>query len=360
MTTERNFKKRVRDRMHKTGESYAAARMHLEAQRGARREGDLDAAVDGGELTQGQAKTLESRLRNNPNDVDARARLLGHHFLHQDEPAHREARRPHVLWMIRNRPELEIAGTPYAQIPADLDPDGYVEGAAAWRVHLAAASPSTTILEHAAGYFRATEPALAEVLLRKAREQAPEDRGLTAELGLHLAKQGRFEESLELLEPAAALALVEPAAGTELERESWYQLEYAASAAFRAGRFDKVKAFAEAMLRGAERYRDDWNHGNALHDGHRHLGRLALRAGDVAEAKRRLLASAETPGSPQLDTFGPNLRLAQELLDRGERETVRAFLERCAVFWEEGRERLEEWLGALRRGETPSLTGAER
>ena len=63
------------------------------------------------------------------------------------------------------------------------------------------------------------------------------------------------------------------------------------------------------------------------------LGRIALAEGDVAVAKKRLLAFADSKGSPRMNSFGPNMQLAKDLLARGEDDTVIEYFERCGKFW---------------------------
>ena len=55
------------------------------------------------------------------------------------------------------------------------------------------------------------------------------------------------------------------------------------------------------------------------------------------------MLSASTPGSPQLNSFGPGMALAQALLDRGERAVVLSFLERTRAFWSMGDDLLAAW-----------------
>jgi len=52
------------------------------------------------------------------------------------------------------------------------------------------------------------------------------------------------------------------------------------------------------------------------------LGRLALREGRIEDAKHHLIEAGRSPGSPQMDSFGPNVSLAKDLLERGEKEIV--------------------------------------
>ena len=65
--------------------------------------------------------------------------------------------------------------------------------------------------------------------------------------------------------------------------------------------------------------------------------------------------AGETPGSPQLDTFGPNMALAERLLAGGRREAVLRYLEACRAFWESGGEELERWTQEVREGRTPAF-----
>jgi tetratricopeptide (TPR) repeat protein len=104
--------------------------------------------------------------------------------------------------------------------------------------------------------------------------------------------------------------------------------------------------------------KSDPNYGSAIHTGNIVLGRVALKKGDLEQAKRRLLAAANTPGSPTLNSFGPNWNLAQELLAKGERETVLAYLDLCRKFWKMDNGRLDNWSSAIRDGGSPNFSGA--
>ena len=88
------------------------------------------------------------------------------------------------------------------------------------------------------------------------------------------------------------------------------------------------------------------------------LGRIAVKKGDVEQANRRLLAAANTPGSPTLNSFGPNWNLAQELLAKGQRETVLAYIDLCRKFWKMDNGRLDSWASAIRDGGSPNFSAA--
>jgi hypothetical protein len=83
----------------------------------------------------------------------------------------------------------------------------------------------------------------------------------------------------------------------------------------------------------AKRFRRDWNYGNAIHDGHMMLGLVRLAQEDIKGAKKHLLASGRTPGSLQLNSFGPSLYLAKGLLEKGEKIAVLKYLSSISRFW---------------------------
>jgi len=117
------------------------------------------------------------------------------------------------------------------------------------------------------------------------------------------------------------------------EKERFYALGSAARNVLRDGKVKEAEALATELVRLAPKYKQDWNYGNAIADANQVLGQIALSKGDVREAKKHLLASADSKGSPQLNSFGPSFILARELAEKGERETVIAFLDSVARFW---------------------------
>ena len=96
-----------------------------------------------------------------------------------------------------------------------------------------------------------------------------------------------------------------------------------------------------------------WNYGNRVHHGNLVLGRIALAEGNVKAAKFRLTAAGNTPGSPQLNSFGPNMTLAKDFLERGEQDVVLRYFRACAKFWEMDRGKLDEWAAQVEEGTIP-------
>jgi hypothetical protein len=95
--------------------------------------------------------------------------------------------------------------------------------------------------------------------------------------------------------------------------------------------------------------------GDAMHYAHLVLGRHALSAGDVEKAREELLEAGKTPGSIPLAAFGPDMTLAQELLDRGESQAVLQYLDECAHFWREGAADLTSWSETIEAGRRPNF-----
>ena len=141
------------------------------------------------------------------------------------------------------------------------------------------------------------------------------------------------------------------------EYQVFVHLSSAAAAAFHLERFVDAKQFAERALALAPAFPADWNYGNAIHMGHTVLGLLALNAEDYTSAINELYESGKTPGSPQLNTFGPTMQLAKALLKLGHVEPVLSYLEQCRVFWEMGSIRIDLWERKIREGQVPNFFG---
>jgi peroxiredoxin len=84
------------------------------------------------------------------------------------------------------------------------------------------------------------------------------------------------------------------------------------------------------------------------------LGRLALTRKDVNAAKGHLLASARLPAGA--GPFEPNMTLAQDLLESGERAVVLEYLEMCRSFWTFDQGQIDRKIKLLKAPGTPDLT----
>jgi tetratricopeptide (TPR) repeat protein len=126
-----------------------------------------------------------------------------------------------------------------------------------------------------------------------------------------------------------------------------------ARAALGSGRLDKAQQIGQELLdqsnRGFPSGRDD----DQMHEAHQLLGQAAVRRGDIEEATWRLHESAKTKGAPRISSFGPGIRLAHELLEKGEFEAVEQYLLSARTFWEMDGGRVDRWVEAIRDGRVP-------
>jgi hypothetical protein len=119
----------------------------------------------------------------------------------------------------------------------------------------------------------------------------------------------------------------------------------------------EAKEFATDILKLAEKYKSNWDYGNAIHYGNLVLGRVSLVAGDMDAACSYLKAASQAPGSAQLDSFGPNMTLAKELLEKGKKDAVLKYLDACLSFWkaDSAKSEVAEWKQAIAAGKSPNF-----
>jgi tetratricopeptide (TPR) repeat protein len=155
---------------------------------------------------------------------------------------------------------------------------------------------------------------------------------------------------------AKSLEEYEKAQSTDTsELSRFHRLDALAKSAFEAGEIKKASQYANELLETAQKYLKDWNYGNAVYYGNIVLGRIALKKGDVKQADEYLLKAGQTPGSPQLDSFGPNMSLAKELLEKGEEDTVLQYFELCRKFWHMDDGKLDQWQKEIKSGKIPNF-----
>jgi len=179
---------------------------------------------------------------------------------------------------------------------------------------------------------------------------------LAGVLAAVLPSQGAPESDAPAADQERTMKIIQgdlSAATNEVER--FYALNRATKKALKAGKTEEARKLADELARLAPKYTNDWNYGNAIQDANQVLGRIALAEGDVAEAKKRLLASADSKGSPQMNSFGPNMTLAKALIEKGEKEVVLQYFDLCAKFWKLDFGKLATWKAQVEKGETPDF-----
>jgi len=82
---------------------------------------------------------------------------------------------------------------------------------------------------------------------------------------------------------------------------------------------------------------------------------MALRQNNVEKAKTYLLTAGHVNGGGVLSSFGPNMSLAKELLERGEKDVVLQYLELCKSFWTSSRGQPDRWIEEIKAGKIPEF-----
>jgi len=293
-------------------------------------------------------------LESDPDNLLLRATLAGASLRTQmaGKERHRVLLLANQLWWIDHHPDSSIISTPRMISPTFGTADANARLGEAWRRALAAHPSNPRVLQNAAGFLGRDHPELAEELLLKACQLASEDPAPHEQLG-DLLRSGR-RHSMTLQGWRGVLELYEMSLSKQTDGFSiQLLLEKLCKAALEAGELDRARAVATQLLIHVKRDPESWNTGNVIHDANLVLGRVALREGDVESAKRHLLEAGRTRGSPQLDSFGPNMQLAKELLERGERAIVREYFELCRKFWDTVS--LDRWIAEVKAGDMPDL-----
>ena len=311
----------------------------------------------GNEMTADEKVALEAQVAKNPNDVDSRTKLLAYYFMkgRQDADA-KSAKQRHVIWLVENAPESQVLGLPYGHLNQILEPEGYHLAKQAWLKTIGSSPDKLGVLKNASRFFQLHDRKLSEELLVKGQTLDAKDPFWPSSLGRLYA--------LELISnpPDPARKAIAEKAYRHFEKA--YELSNAieqdallsdlAKTALAADLREDARAVAAKMLTDDA---DGWNRGNRVHHGNLILGQIALLDGNVAEAKSKLLLAGKTPGSPQLNSFGPNMLLAQELLERSEKDVVLEYFELCRKFWASGGSRLDAWTQEVKSNRIPQFGG---
>ncbi len=90
------------------------------------------------------------------------------------------------------------------------------------------------------------------------------------------------------------------------------------------------------------------------------LGRIAAARGDLPEAKLRLRASVLMPNSMKNAAFQPEMTLAQDVYDSGDKDAVLQFLEASRAVWKFDRGRIDRMISFVKNAPAVDLTQLSR
>ncbi|MBZ5706482.1 MAG: hypothetical protein LAN63_14115 [Acidobacteriia bacterium] len=318
----------------------------------------------GTQLSKQDADRLERDLKSDPGSFADRIELLAFYSfkIYKDglTPEELANRREHVLWVIEHQPASNFASSHEAAFDPDgRDPEGLQQGGKLWLQHAHARPTDSRILYNAGQFFFwANDWKQSEDLLERAYAIDPANHDIAFSLAGHYWRDARHSSTAEQVTRMAAKSLKvfeQALRDTHDPRDQLNDLPEAAQAAFEAGEYERAAAYSKEVLSLADRpdYAD--SNADAIHYGNIVLGRIALRQGNVAAASAFLLKAATVKGNPHLDTFGPNMMLAKELLEKGERKSVLEYFDLCGKFWTDDDGKLGQWRSAVLSGANPDF-----
>ncbi len=291
---------------------------------------------------------LLDKIRASRNDLESRCKLIGHLCNRWDKNSRARLSR-HVMHLILHHPNSKLAGSPFCRLHQGIDP-GYRKCRDIWNGHVAKRNASAAILFNASRFLAIHDSEFSIKLLQRLVRREPDSARWHISLGnAYLLRVSEAKKSgkslarraLKHFEIAYKLAV-----GAD---DKFYLLDDLTKAAFQCGSLAKAAGYATELLTAARKQRANWNYGNAIHHGNTYLGRIALLDGKLKNALLHLRASLKHKGSPQLNSFGPPMELAQEILAAGSTDAVLDYLKGCKAFWKHDCGALDLWRDEIRR-----------
>jgi len=311
--------------------------------------------TSGFRLTSAEAEQLENTLATDPANLKFRISLVSYYSSRQDE-TFRAKKCEHALWLIRNIPDSEVLHQiGYLSMPK-FDACS-VEAKEAWLKHLKTYPNNPVVMSNAADFFQLSDRPQALKLLGQLATLDPENPRWPREMGhvymLEMQEAQRLVGAGKDPKEAAASAYQSFEQAYKLTADSLgkrFLLGSLATTAFEAGQMETAQRWSRAAV--AEKSNSD---ADSVHHAHIVMGRIALRSGDLPEARSQLIQAGQSQGSPVLGSFGPSMTLAKELLEKGERDTVLEYFQECAGFWNHDHGQLAQWTATVRGGGIPNF-----
>jgi hypothetical protein len=301
---------------------------------------------------------LERMAEASPHDIAVRILLVSFYWrLRSLSIEYGQALQRHVYSIVSTCPESEFAGSAEICVDPNDDRVAYTRLRELWLKHVGTFPDNKTILDHAARFFALSEPGLSKHLLELARKLEPSNPEWLRRIA-HLEMLGLQSQSKEVRRAKARSAMINlenAISSMKTQEQRSRLLTELGKAAFEAGELEKASAYASELLNSVSRESIQGDVGDSVHRVNTILGRIALAEGNKDRAKTHLIESARVSPTPVLQSFGPSMQLAHELLQLGERQVVIDYLNMCASFWKPPDHICEKWIYAIVHGELPDF-----
>jgi len=311
-----------------------------------------------------QAAALEGKLQKTPEDAETRLLLLSY-YQGNEKPAIRQAFMRHAKWFIENHPETDWYSYLFDFISEGFETsEEYKELKALWFKQTKVKSKDPKVILNAARFFSLFEYEVAAKFFQQAQQLEPDNYNLLSELadiysGEAIYKEGEEKTKLLLLaleHYERALTINKKERSLMRERDRSLLLPKLAQTALDVGKLDKAKTYAaELVLEYGREPDEDSGFNQAAHDGNIILGHVALKEGDIAKAKEQLLIAGGALKLTNTEYALPEMSLAQELLEKNEKDIVIEYLQICAKYSKAYSAEFKKWEQMIKQGKKPKL-----
>jgi len=329
---------------------------------------DYEYVRDGTRMSRGEAEKLVATLAIEPSNWKVRARLLSYYATHPKDKNAGKDRLVHVLWLIRNKPDLPIGFGAWSYLSRDDDASTVAMLRQEWVTALQSDPNNLDIIHNAVTGLQSIDAQLCEQLLLRAKELEPDNPIWSG----RLAQIYQMRQCDALLNAPCGEEIDSSAqtAGTIRELEAGIARAAGPSAKLKImqnllvtviplGDGVKAREVATALLELANANRSDRDYGQYVYQANFALAQIALAEGALDDAMNHLLKASETPGSQELKIMGPDFELARELWERGKRDEVIAYINNCKHLWEHDAGACDRWLKQIAQGQTPDFNKNE-
>lgn len=319
-----------------------------------------DYIITSASLSSTQVASLEHDLISSPGNLDIRAKLLGHYWRSRISTSLTSSStsdyNKHAVWVIRNAPDSPLAGSVLCEIDSILASKEYEEAGKLWDGHLLSHPENAAVAGNAANFFQLHDRAKALSALITASQIEPSNADWPLRIAeIYDLEMGGSEGAKRSGQARSALRYMDAAEKILASAMSADHLTSTAQFAIESG--DLARAERDITKALTIIGKDNVNQPDSYHHAHLENGRIHLRRGNIKAAGTELLEAANVPGSPPLSSFGPNMLLAKELLQKGERTVVLKYFDACAKFWSDSR--LTEWKKTVQAGSVPDFGANE-
>ncbi len=309
----------------------------------------LECILDSRTTSESDAEALEAALgsRSPDEELYSRVRLIGYCWFQNDRESDHK-RIEHTSWLIDHHPEIDLR--PYTSIfllASDVVLDSLLSKVEAKRK---AVPTNTDILRREIDLRYLQDPTTCDELIGHGISLEPENSFWYRRRGeLCRDHPGKFSPSHGI--DAYSKACLRST--TLLER-----VNYASELARLSVSCQPSVAATNAhqVLVDISNLEDESRVLHARHYAHIVLGHLSLQAGDVPRAVECLRLASSQNGDAAMRTYGPDLELAAQLVERGQRSAVVDYLTECIRISPGLAPMFREWVRKIESGIAVNLT----